>query len=232
MEKTWKIHGETGFSIEEIVKLTGRSSTSIYRYIKSGKLKAKKIKGEGKPSYVIAVNDAEGFFDIDWKKHEKNMLNTENTMKTPWKHHEKTLTQENLMETMEKFFSTKQAQLMKPLEEQALFLAGKLTQENQFFKERLETLVEENKQLRESIKALPGPVDEIKEKLKIFDEEKQSLNSMLIEKSEKLKVFQYQIETIKKEKQELEIKLKIEKEELQKEIEQYRKLPTQFGRDM
>lgn len=240
MENTWKMHEKTCFTIEEIVALTGRSSTSIYRYIKSGKLKANKVKGDGKPSYIIPINEVEDFFGIDWKKHEKNMFNTENTMKKTWKNHEneKPLTQETLMETMEKFFSSKQSELVKPMEQQALYKLGKVEQENLFLKQKLETILEENRQLQEQIKALPGPVESIQQVLQensqnltLLQKEKEDLLTQveeykhLPEKLEdtvrKLREKENEIKAIElklqKEKEETEARLLREKEEAIKE---------------
>jgi len=253
MENTWKIHEKTCFTIEEIVKLTGRSSTSIYRYIKNGKLKANKVKGDGKPSYVISVDDVEQCFNIDWKKHEKNMVNAEKNMKKTWENNEneKPLTQETLMETMEKFFSSKQSELVKPMEQQALYKLGKVEQENQFLREKMETILEENNQLREQIKALPGPVESIqqilventenvtmlhkeKEKLlnRLEEREKElenyiSLSLQLESTSQKLHEKEDEIKSIKtmvkREKDEIEIKLVKEKEEALTEAEEAKK---------
>lgn len=250
MENTWKIHEKTCFTIEEIVKLTGRSSTSIYRYIKNGKLKANKVKGGGKPSYVISVDDFEQCFNIDWKIHEKNMVNAEKNMKKTWENNEneKPLTQEILMETMEKFFSTKQSELVKPMEQQALYKLGKVEQENQFLREKMETILEENSQLREQIKALPGPVESIKqilveniENVTMLHKEKEELLNRLEEREKELENYislSLQLEStsqklhekedeiksiksmVKREKDDIEIKLVKEKEEALTEAEE------------
>ncbi|MEQ8192401.1 MAG: hypothetical protein ABRQ39_30830 [Candidatus Eremiobacterota bacterium] len=253
MENTWKIHEKTCFTIEEIVKLTGRSSTSIYRYIKNGKLKANKVKGDGKPSYVISVDDVEQCFNIDWKKHGKNMVNAEKNMKKTWENNEneKPLTQETLMETMEKFFSTKQSELVKPMEQQALYKLGKVEQENQFLREKMETILEENSQLREQIKALPGPVESIQqilventENLTMLQKEKEELLNRLKEREKELENYislSLQLEStsqklhekedemksiktmVKREKDEVEIKLLKEKEEALTEAKEAKK---------
>jgi len=111
-------------------------------------------------------------------------------------------------------------QLMKPMEEQAMYVAGSLSKENKFLKERLETLIEENNLLREQMKALPGPPEEIHN---LLQEKEKVINKLNKEKEEQIKEFLEEKETLKSnfemehnEKEDIFIKLQQEQEKLQK----------------
>ena len=82
---------------------------------------------------------------------------------------------ESIRDVIEDYFETKQTQLMKPLEKQSLFIAGKLTQENQFLKEKVETLLREI----DLYKALPNPSEELSKDLQ---EKEETLNKLKKEK--------------------------------------------------
>jgi hypothetical protein len=97
---------------------------------------------------------------------------------------------ENIREVIEEYFESKQTQLMKPIEEQSIFIAGKLSQENIFLKQKIETLLQE----LELYKALPGPPD--------------SINKILVENDQNLTL-------VKKEKEELQSRMLQEKAELE-----------------
>lgn len=114
-----------------------------------------------------------------------------------------------VQKSIDNYFDTKQTQLMKPLEEQSMFLAGKLTNENQFLKQRLETVLEENKQLNEQLKALPGPAESIQQ---IITENTQNLNLLQKEKEELEQKLKQEIEEKSRAKTEAEEALKQLKE--------------------
>jgi len=95
-------------------------------------------------------------------------------------------------ENIKKVIEDKQSQLMKPLEEQALFISGKLTQENLFLKAKVETLLQE----LEQYKALPGPAElETKENtILLLQKEKEEqirkaegLNQVLLDNANNIK---------------------------------------------
>ena len=53
------------FTIEEVVQITGKSQTSIYRYIQNGKLKTTRVERQGKPSHSISLKDLETFLGYE-----------------------------------------------------------------------------------------------------------------------------------------------------------------------
>ncbi len=64
---------------------------------------------------------------------------------------------ESMREVIEEFFEVKQSQLMKPIEEQALYRLGILETEVKHLMAEKETLRQENELLKEQVKCLPGP---------------------------------------------------------------------------
>ncbi|MEQ8223740.1 MAG: hypothetical protein ABRQ37_15610 [Candidatus Eremiobacterota bacterium] len=224
------------FTIEEIIKITGKSKSTIYRDIKRGRLKVKQGEKRGKPVYLITNKEIEAYSG-------KLMGNQWETSETPignqWEFNEKTvgnqnnvITRETLVKAIEEIFSQQETRLIKPLEDQAMFLAGKLTNENQFLKQRLETVLEENRQLREQIKALPGPAESIQQvlmenaqNLTMLQKEKEELLNRVEEKTKELENYiplSTQLESTSQKLQEkenemksLEAKLKQEKDDLE-----------------
>ncbi len=194
-----------GFTIKEIAEITGKSDTTIYRYLKKGKIPFFTVEKDGQTIYQVKKSDLESFLGHIVEDDEKTVTHNEETLFHNEKtvthneetlfhnektvthnekpffqsnqenlqeaifHNEKTVThnekpffqfnQENLQEAIFQAISQQQNQLMKPMEEQALYIAGKLSTENQFLKDRLETLRQENELLREQVKILPAPAD-------------------------------------------------------------------------
>jgi excisionase family DNA binding protein len=183
-----------GFTIKEIAEITGKSDTTIYRYLKKGKIPFFTVEKDGQTIYQVKKSDIESFLGHTVEDNEKTVTHNEETIF----HNEKTVThnekpffqfnQENLQEAIFQAISQQQNQLMKPMEEQALYIAGKLSTENQFLKDRLETLRQENELLREQVKILPAPADlENKESaiLKLQKEKEDLLSSAEIIQKEK-----------------------------------------------
>jgi hypothetical protein len=155
-------------SIIEASQLTGKSQTTIYRYIQRGVITCKKLFCNGKQVLTVQKSDIERLFNISCE----TVQNTAKTCKTDFitdnhcetvqntaKQETETLTAERIREVIEDFFETKQTQLIKPLEEHALVKYGAISKENEFLKQKLETLLQENDFLREQVKALPGPAE-------------------------------------------------------------------------
>ncbi len=162
----------SNITILEASLLTGKSQNTIYKYIERGTLSSDKKVINGKEYMTVKKADIERIFNIictdkDSKIKEdlKNIDKGEDVVKG--KEH---LTAEKVREVMEEFFSTKQAELVKPVEQQSLYRLGRVEQENQFLKEKLETLLEENRKLQEEsqifqkeLKSLPVLVESMKE---------------------------------------------------------------------
>jgi len=112
---------------------------------------------------------------------------------------------------------------MKPIEELATYRVGKLEAENKFLKEKLETVLQENKLLQDDIKSLPDR------------QEVESQEKKILEQSENIRILQKEKEIIMdlreqadNEKGELEIKMvelqegqKVEIQSLKEEEQNY-----------
>ncbi len=202
-------------TINEAVKSTGKSISSIYRLIKSGKLKSKKVIINGKEMIAVKKDDIIKLFpscDNQNFLHDNQKFSSDNhTVKSDNQNLSQVEISEKLLQVMEEFFEKKQAALTKPMEEAALFKAGSLTKENQFLKDRLETVLQENRELQDQIKALPAPADLEKEKEKVICE----LQQLHLQEIERLKAEAAALE--EKHKEEIE-RLKVESEEREKKI--------------
>lgn len=102
-----------------------------------------------------------------------------------------------IQKSIDNYFETKQTQLMKPIEEQALYRLGGLEKENIFLRQKVETLIQE----LEQYKALPWQIEERDEEIKSQEtrlkEEKEILKvQMLEEKKEALKKIEEEKEEI------------------------------------
>lgn len=147
-------------TIQEASIMAGVSERTIYRYIKQGKLLCQTPvrQQSGRSQTLVNINklDVERVFNIKSDTCQTIDRHLSDTCQTPVT--ELNL-KENIKTVIEEYFENKTTQLMKPMEEQAIYIAGKLSTENQFLKERLETLRHENEVLREQVKALPGPAE-------------------------------------------------------------------------
>ena len=233
------------YNIKEIAELIGKSDTSIYRYIKNGKLLSHTVTHNGKEYLQVKKSDLETFLGkkIDNlshtvtqnENHMKNTVTHRETVSDNATHNEFQITAETLQEAISQAISQQQSQLMKPLEQQALYKLGAVEKENTFLKARLETVLHENKELQEKIKALP---DFEKEKADLLQEERerhrkeiQKQDNNIIEEARKLgAIHQEEIINLteknkKQEKsfrQETEEKLKQSEENHRKELKTIR----------
>lgn len=116
---------------------------------------------------------------------------------------------------LQEFFESKQAELVKPLEQQSLVLVGELRNEVKHLRAEKDALLQENEFLKEQMKALPGPAElERKENtILLLQKEKEDIQSragtIQKETEEKLK----QSEEIHM--KELEARNEIHRQELQ-----------------
>ena len=81
------------------------------------------------------------------------------------------LTREDIRGLLEEVLTTRELHLMKPVEQQALFLAGRLSQENREIRERMEMVLQENNDFRERFRALPMPLEDIPMALEIKEQD-------------------------------------------------------------
>lgn len=179
-------------TIKETSVLTGKSEGVIYRYIRRGKIKCQTVSEQGKEIKKIKKEEAIKVFNIkippvsDSVRTEKSD-SSEQVQKVSEQ-------KENFKEVLEKFFEEKQTSIMKPIEEQALFIAGELKNENKWLRQQIETVRTENEQLKEEMKKLPDNKTlnnfeqvqkDLTERNKTIEKEKEWLTSQL-EKSQAL----------------------------------------------
>lgn len=146
-------------SLNEICEMTGKSYTSVLRYVKSGKLKSVTMTIQGKPCYKVKKSDLERFLEkqgISMNIHSNNDRISMNNQGISM-HNQGDILKETLKEVVRETISEERNQLMRPLEEQALYLVGELKNEVKHLQAEKETLRHENELLREQVKALPGP---------------------------------------------------------------------------
>ena len=205
-------------TIPEAAELVNTSMTTIYRYMRKGKLHFSTLEKHGKNIKVVSKQAVLKAFEIGdisrVEKHGKNM-----------KKHVEIPTLENINKVIQEAILAQEKTLTKPLEKQAMFLAGKYEAENKFLQEKNETLLQEITDLKEAMKALPD-LQEV-ERLK---KEKEEQEKNLLEKSENIRILQKEKEVIMdlrdqadKKREELETRLEEEQkkaEELQEAKEQ------------
>jgi len=217
---------EALLTIKEAVIFTGKCERTIYRYIKKGKIPCQTVVSQMSDSSQTIVrmkkSDLIRVFNIPSDTCQTDVRQESDSSQTPVRDFK-----EDIKTVIEEYFESKTTQLMRPLEEQALFISGKLTQENLFLRERLDTLRQENELLREQVKALPD-LKTIQEKekdliiqIELERKEKEDLKSIgetiQRKQEEKLK----QSEEIHR--KELEARQEEQKELHRQELEQVKK---------
>ncbi|MBU0580129.1 MAG: hypothetical protein KKA19_03040 [Candidatus Margulisbacteria bacterium] len=234
-----------GFTIKEISEVTGKSKATIYRYVKDEKLPTFSSFINGQEILKATSKDIERVFGIKLNGEKTgnngNEKANEKLRETTFSHekaNEKPLSQiiqENVDIAIQKALSQRETLLLKPLEEQAMYISGKLQAENRFLKERLETVLHE----LGAYKALPGPVEEIKQKIEeqaqliiaLEEEKEEILNKQKENEQEKtqalhtaqekettIKILQEEKEAVLSEKKQIIEKLQMEKE---KELQEF-----------
>ncbi|HNR65164.1 MAG TPA: hypothetical protein PKJ95_02590 [Atribacterota bacterium] len=190
------MEGNGTLTILEASKVTGKSITTIHRYVKKGLLHVKTCYSSGKQVLTVEKEELKRVFNIhditcyNMPKHDvKTCYNNELQVET------NIITKEALKETFKELFEEQKLQLFKPIEDQSLYRLGRIEQENLFLKQRLETVLCDYKELQEKIKALPDPQIEI-------------------EKENLITVLKDQLTELHKEKETFKLQAEEEKEEL------------------
>lgn len=168
-------------TIKEISQLLNITANTVYKNIRKKKLKGKKIIKDGKSILYVEKQELEKFLG-----HEINQDKPDNIQDNP------KLTgiiQDNIQDNPEVKNLIKSTveeiilnyPMMKPLEEQAIFIAGKLSSENQFLREKLDTVINDFEQFKDSVKALPDKaVIEAKDyKILSLEEENENLKKQM-----------------------------------------------------
>jgi len=174
------------YTIKEAARVYELNINTLYKYIQQGKINAQYYTIKGKKIKKITKLDIEQFLGINCKVKSNDMQqdtildNQQNTIKSNGFNQnpitDNLITKDNLKEVFKDFIEEQKAEWIKPLEEHALVKYGALSTENKFLKDRLETVIEENNFLQEAMKALPGPVKEIKKITKLDIEQFLGIN--------------------------------------------------------
>ena len=197
-------------TIPEIAKLLNKTTNTCYRYVREKKLNVITVLKHGKNIVTVEKAELERFCKENDIKCYNNVTIDVNSSSSP-----------DMTGVIEQTINKTLNQMARPMEEQALFVAGKLTSENQFLKQRLETVLNENQELQEKIKALPD-----KEHFEKIQLENQDLNNKLLyiqqEKEKEINNKLSQIEILEKEKEDILSRAEIiqkEKEEQERKTE-------------
>jgi len=246
-------------SISEASRISGKHIATIYKGIRKGRIQAKPVEahantGEARANTFKQVlkQDIIRLYGLVIEAPAKPVeyqvearANTGEAMGETSRSLLKADIRAEMKEVIEDFFSTKQAELMKPIEQQALYKLGSVEKENTFLRAKVETLLQENTELQEKIKLLPGPaiIEEKEKSITALQQEKEALegkintltapiesvNQILMENAHNLTVLQKckseLMEKLKQKEQEkeealkeLEARLKAEAEEAQRVI--------------
>ncbi len=199
-------------SITEAVNISGKHITTIYTAIRKRKLKTIDAIENSKVIKKVLKSDLIRLFKLDIRKRYSDAIeNSNNAIANSIENSNNAtaniqansiensnnaiansiVTIENYKKAIEEVLEAKQSQLMKPMEEQALYRCGILENEVKHLQVEKETLRQENELLMEQIKALPDfrqEKDNYKEQVEILKKEKEDLKA--------------RAETIQKEKEE------------------------------
>ncbi len=154
-------------TIREAIQFTGKSESTIYRYVRKGKIKPVKVKVGNFHVTVFKKDELTEVFNISDSPTSQPFINNDSpasqtvTNDSPASH--MIITDNQLKNVIEEILLTRQNQLMKPIEEHALYLVGELKNEVKHLQAEKESLREENEFLSKQVKLLPGP-NEIKNK--------------------------------------------------------------------
>jgi len=167
-------HNNT-LSIPQVAKQLKKTRNTVYRYITTNKLKHEYSIVSGKK--VIRVKESDLLkFCHKYNVSRYNDIDTDHDI-TDNITDTKPDTSEDIKQAINNAFLMYQ----KPLEEQALFVAGKLSTENQFLRAKVETLLQELDQY----KSLPGPADIEKIQKENQEKEKDLIIQIEMERKEK-----------------------------------------------
>ncbi len=241
-------------TIPQVARQLNKTTNTIYRYIKSNKLKYEYVVISGKK--VIRIKESElirfcnaydiSRYNVDTSEDMLNDISEDNKVITP-----------DISEQVKEAVNNALSLYHKDFLEQ-VFNAGLLTRDNQFLKERVEVLHNENIVLQDNLRALPDlKTIEEKEKdlitqIELERQEKADLLSMTEEqkknteelhrqdiekvkneveqaKQESLTVLQLQITDLQREKETLLLQVEQEKkdiiEECKRQLEEYMNKP-------
>jgi excisionase family DNA binding protein len=180
------MNGNGLLTIKEASELVGINQTTIYRKIKKGQLHATAVQLQGIEVKKVKKDDIIRLFGN--YKNSEQLHATATQVQEATKQLHATATQmpsseerkSEIREVIEQFFSVKQAELVKPIEQQSLYRLGRVEQENSFLKAKVETLLEEI----EKYKALPWQIEERDNEIKELEARHQQEKEKILKECE------------------------------------------------
>lgn len=205
-------------TLPEAAIFTGKSYSTIYRYFKKGKFQVKITESQGKSVVKIEKEELVRVFGLNGSQVEVTESHGESQMEVTESHMK--VTESQIVDIVKKTVTEQHNQLMKPMEELAIYRVGELTNEIKHLSAEKEALIEENNTLRKHLKALPGPVDEIVATITLLEQEKETLlrekETAIQQTTEALQKSQAEKNTVLQEKAAIQNEKEQTVEELQK----------------
>jgi len=194
-------------TIPEAAEITGKHITTIYKAIRRSQLTSIDAIENYKTIKKVLKSDVVSLYGNEAINGYRKSIENQ---KTSIDDYRQTIdVKSQIKEVIEEYFQDRETKLMKPLEEQSLYRAGELNKENQFLKVRLETVLQENEELRASIKALPAPPVEVVTRLA-------EQSQQLLEKEQEAEILRNGMKTLEKDKIDLIEKQEKKEQEIEK----------------
>jgi len=226
-------------TIREASNFSGMSIPALYKHIKRGIIsveydiiQGKKIKKVKKEELIRVYGTADNTVEYGRMPDNISENTSDNTVeygRIPDNIIEYDRISDIIRENIKQALETEKTQLIKPLEDHALYRLGRMEKEVEDLRAEKEILLQE----LDRYKALPGPIEEITEKLEQTEKEKSALASSLEislkEKSElqtRLQQEEKQKEVLTKEKDETTQALQMVRQEKESALEEKERLLT------
>lgn len=210
-------------TIKEAVIFTGKSESTLYRYIRKGKIAANQMTVNDNQVTIIEKAELLRVFPMG----NSQVTITDNQDDRQVTITDNQVTMDKIKDAINQAITEKQSQIMKPIEEQALYRLGILENEVKHLHAEKEVLRQENEDLKNSMKALPidlkkrdDTILQLQEEMDILPGRPSEVKEILLQNADNLKALQKELEL-------QEVKLKAEYEEkLKQAIEQSEKEKT------
>ena len=170
-------------SIQEVADLYQKHISTIYKAIQRSSLNTIEVLENSKKVIKVLKSDIVRLYGEPVEEVQRSSSNFEERSNEFFRI--------QMKQVIEEFFQEKQTQLMKPLEEQALYRVGRLEELVKHLEAEKETIRTDYEALKEEIKVLPD-LQEV-ERLK---QEKEDQAKKLLEQSENIRILQKEKEVI------------------------------------
>jgi len=151
------MEGNGLLTIKEASIMACVCESTIYRYIRQKKLSCQAVQSNRKKIAKVPKSELISVFSLSSSQCRAvpgNILkDSKQCQEVPG--NARQITKDEIREVMQEFFETKKAELVKPMEDQAIYRLGRIEQENLFLKQKLETILQENLELQAQVKVLP-----------------------------------------------------------------------------